>query len=148
VFYLMGDRFSEDPFVLFQLRGRTRSQLLTDLAKRRRRALAKQARQARARGEEETVASGSQQPVHGAITDPRRWWRYEAALDSDLVVITPALEGDTGLDAAGPLPLAESPQYPEANQRFLAHVREHGQAMAALAMARAMDAPGGDGTSS
>ena len=28
VYYLMGDRFSEDPFVLFQLRGRTRSQLL------------------------------------------------------------------------------------------------------------------------
>ena len=39
VFYLMGERFSEDPFVLFQLRGRTRAQLLTDLAKRRRRAL-------------------------------------------------------------------------------------------------------------
>jgi uncharacterized Zn finger protein len=139
VFYLMGDRFSEDPFVLFQLRGRTRSQLLTDLAKRRRRALAKQARQARARGEEEPAGGGAHQPVHGAITDPSRWWRYEAALDPDLVVITPALEGDTGLDAAGPLPLAEAPQFPEANQRFLVHVREHGQAMAALAMARAMD---------
>jgi hypothetical protein len=83
--------------------------------------------------------------VHGAITDPSRWWRYDAALDPDLVVITPALEGDTGLDAAGPLPLAEAPQYPEANQLFLTHVREHGQAMAARAMARAMDAPGGDG---
>jgi uncharacterized Zn finger protein len=139
VFYLMGDRFSEDPFVLFQLRGRTRSQLLTDLAKRRRRALAKQARQARARGEEEPAGGVAHQPVHGAITDPSRWWRYEAALDPDLVVITPALEGDTGLDAAGPLPLAEAPQFPEANQRFLVHVREHGQAMAALAMARAMD---------
>jgi len=139
VFYLMGDRFSEDPFVLFQLRGRTRSQLLTDLAKRRRRALAKQARQARARGEEEPAGGVAHQPVHGAITDPSRWWRYEAALDPDLVVITPALEGDTGLDAAGPLPLAEAPQFPEANQRFLVHVRQHGQAMAALAMARAMD---------
>jgi uncharacterized Zn finger protein len=139
VFYLMGDRFSEDPFVLFQLRGRTRAQLLGDLAKRRRRALARQARQARARGEEDTDGGGSQQPVHGAITDPSRWWRYDAALDPDLVVITPALEGDTGLDAAGPLPLAESPQFPEANQSFLAHVREHGQMMATLAMARAMD---------
>ena len=36
VYYLMGDRFSEDPFVLFQLRGRTRAQLLAELAKRRR----------------------------------------------------------------------------------------------------------------
>jgi uncharacterized Zn finger protein len=139
VFYLMGDRFSEDPFVLFQLRGRTRAQLLSDLAKRRRRALAKQARQARARGEEDRADGGPVQPVHGAITDPSRWWRYDAALDPDLVVITPALEGDTGLDAAGPLPLAESPQFPDANQRFLTQVRQHGQAMAALAMARAMD---------
>jgi uncharacterized Zn finger protein len=139
VYYLMGDRFSEDPFVLFQLRGRTRAQLLSDLAKRRRRALAKQARQARARGGEEFASPVAHQPVHSAITDPSRWWRYEAALDPDLVVITPALEGDTGLDAAGPLPLAEAPQFPEANQRFLAQVREHGQAMATLAMARAMD---------
>ena len=28
VYFLMGDRFSEDPFVLFQLRGRTRARLL------------------------------------------------------------------------------------------------------------------------
>ncbi|TGG85865.1 MAG: hypothetical protein ERJ69_01955, partial [Aphanocapsa feldmannii 288cV] len=28
VYYLLGDRFSEDPFVLFQLRGRSRQQLL------------------------------------------------------------------------------------------------------------------------
>jgi uncharacterized Zn finger protein len=145
VFYLMGDRFSEDPFVLFQLRGRTRAQLLSDLAKRRRRALAKQARQARARGEEDAATAGAHQPVHGAITDPSRWWRYDAALDPDLVVITPALEGDTALDAAGPLPLAEAPWFPEANQRFLAHVREHGQALASQALARAMEAPIRDG---
>ena len=139
VFYLMGDRFSEDPFVLFQLRGRTRGQLLADLAKRRQKALAKQARQARARGQEPAATGTAAHPQHPAITDPNRWWRYGAALDPDLVVITPALEGESGLDAAGPLPLAEAPQFPEANQRFLAHVRHHGESMAALAMARAMD---------
>jgi uncharacterized Zn finger protein len=139
VFYLMGDRFSEDPFVLFQLRGRTRGQLLADLAKRRQKALAKQARQARARGQEPSAPAAAAHPLHAAITDPNRWWRYGAALDPDLVVITPALEGESGLDAAGPLPLAEAPQFPEANQRFLAHVRQHGESMAALAMARAMD---------
>ncbi len=138
VFYLMGERFSEDPFVLFQLRGRTRSQLLTDLAKRRRRALARQARQARSAGQEPPAAEAPPPPVHAAITDPTRWWRYGAALDPDLVVITPALEGDTGLDAAGPLPLAEEPRFPEANQHFLEHIRAHGEAMVNLAMARAM----------
>ncbi|MFM7710480.1 MAG: SWIM zinc finger family protein, partial [Ferruginibacter sp.] len=40
VYYLMGERFSEDPFVLFQLRGRTRTQLLSELAQRRRQLLA------------------------------------------------------------------------------------------------------------
>jgi uncharacterized Zn finger protein len=40
VYFLMGDRFSEDPFVLFQLRGRNRSKLLEDLAEKRRKALA------------------------------------------------------------------------------------------------------------
>jgi uncharacterized Zn finger protein len=148
VFYLMGDRFSEDPFVLFQLRGRTRGQLLTDLAKRRQRALARQARQARLNSGDERADGTAAPHVHGAITDPSRWWRYDAALDPDLVVITPALEGDTGLDAAGPLPLAESPQFPEANQRFLAQVRSHGEAMANQAMARAMDAPGRDAQTS
>ena len=158
VFYLMGERFSEDPFVLFQLRGRTRSQLLADLAKRRRKALARQARAAAAAAEaaEAAEADGSargegqdepgpadaiaalRQP-HPAIQDPGRWWRYDAALDPNLVVITPALEGDTGLDAAGPLPLAEDPRFPHANRLFLEQLREQGQRLAALAMARAMD---------
>ncbi len=80
VYYLMGDRFSEDPFVLFQLRGRTRSQLLADLAERR--------RQGAVVGREHAP-----HPVHAAIANPARWWRYDAALDPDLVVITPALEG-------------------------------------------------------
>jgi len=141
VFYLMGDRFSEDPFVLFQLRGRTRAQLLADLAKRRQRAMARQVRQAR----DQPTEAAPVPHVHGAITDPSRWWRYDAALDPDLVVITPAMEGDTGLDQAGPLPLAEDARFPDANQRFLARVRSHGEAMAAQAMARAMDAPSRDG---
>jgi len=144
VFYLMGDRFSEDPFVLFQMRGRTRGQLLADLAKRRRRALVKQAKKAGAANGQQPVADGAAPPVHPAIKNPNRWWRYDAALDPDLVVITPALEGDTGLDAAGPLPLAEEPRYPEANRHFLEHLQAHGQRMAAMAMAKAMGSGNGD----
>ncbi|SBO43810.1 SWIM zinc finger family protein [Cyanobium sp. NIES-981] len=139
VFYLMGERFSEDPFVLFQLRGRSRAQLLADLAKRRRKVLAKQAR-SRGGGPDKAAPA---HPVHAAILDPSRWWRYDAALPPDLVVITPAMEGDTGLDAAGPLPLAEEPRFPEANRLFLEHLQDHSRARAALAMARAMG--NGDG---
>ncbi len=127
VFYLMGDRFSEDPFVLFQLRGRTRSQLLAELAARRREGV-------------ELPAEQAPHPLHPALADPVRWWRYDAPLDGDLVVITPALEGESGLDGAGPLPLAEDPRFPQANRLFLERLREHGQRMAEMALERAMAA--------
>ncbi|MEY4353691.1 MAG: hypothetical protein RLZZ609_1932 [Cyanobacteriota bacterium] len=127
VYYLMGDRFSEDPFVLFQLRGRSRSQLLGELAERR---------QAGAK----TNRAHVPHPVHSAIADPSRWWRYDAPLDPDLVVITPALEGESGLEVAGPLPLAEEPRFPDANRIFLERLLSHGKAMGELAMARAMAA--------
>ena len=140
VFYLMGDRFSEDPFVLFQLRGRTRPQLLSDLAKRRRQLLARAAAgRAAANGPSQPDAGGSLKPAHPAIADPNRWWRYDAALDSNLVVITPALEGDTGLDAAGPLPLAEEPRFAGANRLFLEQLHDQAQQLATAAMATAMD---------
>ena len=126
VYYLMGDRFSEDPFVLFQLRGRTRSQLLGDLALRRR------------EGAAQGQAAHAPHPTHGAILDPTRWWRYDAALDPDLVVITPALEGESGLEGAGPLPLAEEPRFPDANRLFLKRLQAQGVAMAQVAMAEAM----------
>jgi uncharacterized Zn finger protein len=151
VYYLMGDRFSEDPFVLFQMRGRTRGQLLADLAVRRRKALAKQAlakqaqaKQAGAKGTGAADAPAASQPVHPAIKDPNRWWRYGAALDPELVVITPAMEGDTGLDAAGPLPLAEDGRFSDANGRFLEQLKAHGQLTATLAMAKAMGAGASD----
>jgi len=140
VFYLMGDRFSEDPFVLFQLRGRTRSQLLSDLAKRRRKLLARAAAsQAAADGPPQADAAGSLSAAHPAIADPGRWWRYDAALDPNLVVITPALEGDTGLDAAGPLTLAEEPRFPGANRLFLEQLKDQALQLATAAMATAMD---------
>lgn len=146
VFYLMGERFSEDPFVLFQLRGRTRSQLLADLAKRRRKALAKRAK-ASAESLPQPDAIAALRRAHPAIQDPNRWWRYDAALDPNLVVITPALEGDTGLDAAGLLPLAADPRFPQANGTFLEHLREQGQQLAAQAMATAMGNGNSDNTS-
>ena len=59
------------------------------------------------------------------------------AESGDTSILSPPT-GDTGLDAAGPLPLAEEPRFPEANQLFLQHLKEHGQRVANLAMASAM----------
>jgi uncharacterized Zn finger protein len=135
VYYLMGDRFSEDPFVLFQLRGRSRSQLLSDLAERRRQHLA-----------DERAALGMPPPASpaaGPRPDPLSWWAYNAPLDPDLVVITPAMAGSTGLDEAGDLPLAVEPRFPEANQLFLDRLRQQGSLMGQLAMAKAMGAGAG-----
>ena len=144
VYYLMGERFSEDPFVLFQLRGRTRAQLLSDLAVQRRALLAKKAKEAKeaapADAPPQPAAEGSLNPAPAAIRDPNRWWNYGAALDPGLVVITPAMEGDTGLDEAGPLPLAEDARFPEAGKQFVEQLKAHGAACSASAMATAMAA--------
>ena len=140
VYFLMGDRFSEDPFVLFQLRGRNRSKLLEDLAEQRREVLTKLAEQASAADDDTAADEPAPLPPHPAVLDPALWWRYERSLDGDLVVITAALEGDTGLDAAGELPLAEDPRFPEARDTFLTNLRAHGQASAQSAMVQAMTA--------
>ncbi|MAR05867.1 MAG: hypothetical protein CL862_02020 [Cyanobium sp. NAT70] len=143
VYFLMGDRFSEDPFVLFQLRGRTRTKLLEDLAEQRLKALQELA----AEQTDETPGHSSSSheealplPPHPAVLDPALWWRYHRSLDADLVVITAAMEGDTGLDAAGDLPLAEEPRFPEARSTFLSNLRSHGLASAQRAMLQAMAA--------
>ncbi|MBD1193142.1 SWIM zinc finger family protein [Vulcanococcus sp. Clear-D1] len=149
VYYLMGERFSEDPFVLFQLRGRTRAQLLSDLAVQRRALLAKKAKEAKeaapAAAPPQPAAEGSLNPAPAAIRDPNRWWNYGAALDPGLVVITPAMEGDTGLDEAGPLPLAEDGRFPEAGKLFVEQLKAHGAACGTAAMATAMAAGSNNG---
>ena len=140
VYFLMGDRFSEDPFVLFQLRGRNRARLLEDLAEHRRKALAERAAEAKQAGTDSPLETASPLPPHAAVQDPDLWWRYNRSLDGDLVVITPAMDGDTGLDAAGELPLAEDPRFAEARSTFLSNLKAHGQASAQKAMLQAMAA--------
>ena len=81
-------------------------------------------------------------PPHAAVQDPALWWRYNRSLDGDLVVITPAMDGDTGLDAAGELPLAEDPRFADARSTFLSNLKAHGQASAQKAMLQAMAAGG------
>ncbi len=144
IYFLMGDRFSEDPFVLFQLRGRTRSKLLADLAEQRLHALALLAQttteETGSTDDESNNQNNWASPPHPAVLDPSLWWRYDASLNADLVVITPAMEGDTGLDSAGELPLAEEPRFPKAGHLFLSHLREQGQLLAQQAMMQAMTA--------
>ena len=140
IYFLMGDRFSEDPFVLFQLRGRTRAKLLSDLAELRREVLAKISKGEESHNELKVakVHHEIRAESHPAVIDPTLWWKYEGNLNADLVVITPAMEGDTGINSAGDLPLAEEPKFPEARKKFLSHLHAQGQALAQQAMLQAM----------
>ncbi len=138
IYYLMGDRFSEDPFVLFQLRGRTRAKLLADLAEQRRTSLEELPEKKDPNNHLENDVTFARVPSHPAVVDPSLWWKYDSSLSSDLVVITPSMEGDMGIDTAGELPLAEEPRFPESRKLFLNHLRQQGQLFAQNAMIQAM----------
>jgi uncharacterized Zn finger protein len=97
IYYLLGDRFREDPFVIFQLRGRTRSQILAALQEKR------LSSEANAVGDSAAVVQDNLTPLTPINLD--RYWRYDAPLDSALVVIAPPTEANTPLDILGTFPL-------------------------------------------
>lgn len=96
VYYLLGDRFGEDPFVLFQLRGRSKEQILEAL------------REFRSRGAGEQGSRGEapvSRPQYPLKID--EFWQYEKPLESSLVVIAPPPTSETVLDILGTIPLAK-----------------------------------------
>ncbi|HEY9736259.1 MAG TPA: SWIM zinc finger family protein [Trichocoleus sp.] len=119
VYYQLGDFFREDPFVLFQLRGRTKGQILDALRQKRQNAasstesLAAEASE-EARSEDvpqaDQPAAGQPATAQTKVTDLSRYWTYDAPLDPSLVVITPS--ESTVLDVLDTIPLpAEDAQF-------------------------------------
>lgn len=106
VYYQLGDRFSEDPFVLFQLRGRTKDQIIAALRELR-------AANVQATNSEETSLT----PYPGLHPTPltltphclkvNSFWEYNQPLESNLVVIAPPPSSETILDVLGAIPLPE-----------------------------------------
>lgn len=98
VYYQLGDRFSEDPFVLFQLRGRTKEQIISNL------------RQLRSANIE--IPETETPEVQESISQNKYpvkidyFWQYNEPLESSLVVITPS-SSETVLDVLGSIPLAK-----------------------------------------
>jgi uncharacterized Zn finger protein len=111
VYYQLGDRFSEDPFVLFQLRGRTKEQILDDL--RRLRSISTQEDKT-TEVEEQKSREALEQETREAIQNPKtplsieQFWQYYEPLDSSLVVITPPPDNRTVLDVLGTIPIASA----------------------------------------
>lgn len=95
VYYLLGDRFSEDPFVLFQLRGRTKEQTIEAL---------RQMRSAGSKSEQETA-----EPIRAVQTatplNLDRFWEYNEQLEPSLIVIAPPPSSATVLDVLGTIPI-------------------------------------------
>ncbi|MDZ8051861.1 MAG: SWIM zinc finger family protein [Aulosira sp. ZfuVER01] len=98
VYYQLGDRFSEDPFVLFKLRGRSKEQIISDL---------RQLRSAKIEVSP-TETSGVQQSITNNQYTIKldSFWQYHEPLDSSLVVIAPSAS-ETVLDVLGAIPLAK-----------------------------------------
>ena len=98
VYYQLGDRFSEDPFVLFQLRGRTKEQIISDLRQLR---SSKNVEIIQETAEIKPEVSQNQYPVK--LAD---FWQYAEPLASSLVVISPAVS-ETILDTLGTIPFTK-----------------------------------------
>jgi uncharacterized Zn finger protein len=103
VYYLLGDRFSEDPFVLFQLRGRTKDQIITAL------------RQMRSTQTEELVELPQVAAKQPEI-DLKTFWHYNEQLEPSLVVITPPPSSQTILDVLGNIPIKPDQTNPTSSQ--------------------------------
>ncbi len=144
VYYQLGDFFREDPFVLFQLRGRTKEQILEALRQQRQLSIQAETDSEEADSEESTETASSPK---GAIDDSEQatlpikatqpvvklenFWQYDEPLDPSLVVITPAEQ--TVLDVIGDMPLATT----EA-QVVMAHFKTLYQTVAQQAMMTAL----------
>jgi uncharacterized Zn finger protein len=102
VYYLLGDRFSEDPFVLFQLRGRSKEQIIEAL------------RQIRGVGSESVAVETPAVQTIRAATPLKldRFWQYSEQLEPSLIVITPPPTSETVLTVLGTIPLKSDPPNP------------------------------------
>jgi uncharacterized Zn finger protein len=94
VYYLLGDRFGEDPFVLFQLRGRSKTAILQAL------------RDHRAENNLEDLSLETLEESHNepeALNDPysiEAFWSYSQPIDPSLIFLAPS--SDSVLDLIGP----------------------------------------------
>lgn len=103
VYYQLGDRFSEDPFVLFQLRGRSKEQILDDLRRLR------STGDVPAESHQHSTTSPDQvgQPIQKVTPlNIEQFWQYNEPLDSSLVVIVPPSDSRTILDVLGTISLS------------------------------------------
>ncbi len=137
VYYLLGDYFGRDPFILFQLRGRTKSALTQQLRQLRTDAMPPNGD---TRIQQEATRESNPSPLY-APPNLNHYWDYSTALDPSLVVIAPHSTQENLLNLLGPLPLAPGTTHPNDLQAVLTHLHELYQAMSDYGLTLAMSQP-------
>ncbi|HEY9808919.1 MAG TPA: SWIM zinc finger family protein [Halomicronema sp.] len=129
VYYLLGERFSEDPFVLFQLRGRTKAQVLETLRQKR-----------GINGENDFLEVPPKSTTSDAISEAeiKHFWEYQESLESALVVIVPPPNSGTILDLLGSIPLPSEKSTKDASQALTQHLNSIYQTVSQEAILSAM----------
>lgn len=128
VYYQLADRFSEDPFVIFQLRGKTKEQILQ---------LLRQIRSQRATADapvdldSQIAAVKTTQSPKQTTLNNQNFWQDDEPLESSLVAIVPPLESKTILDLLGRFPLP--PADAEAVEQYLTQVYQTATQQAIMA---------------
>ena len=113
VYYVLGDRFSEDPFVLFQLRGRAKEQIIAAL------------RQIRSASNETSAIepSDSQPEAIDQSLNAHTFWQYNEQLEPSLVVVAPPPSSKTVLDVLRAIPLKSENGSQAASQAVLDYLK-------------------------
>ncbi|MGF1490174.1 MAG: SWIM zinc finger family protein [Prochloraceae cyanobacterium] len=130
VYYQLADRFSEDPFVIFQLRGRTKNQILDSLRKLRSTKeldLSTEINLAENTPKKSTTesqdTSDKQNSPASSSLNLAEFWHYDEPLESSLVVIAPTPDSKTVFDILGNIPLP--PADAEAIEQYLKQVYQN-----------------------
>ncbi len=137
IYYLMADQFREDPFILFQLRGRSRKILITDLIKRRLKINNKLLKKSMSKKLVSIQGTDSSKAQINEISS-RNWWSYKNNLNDDLVVITSSTSDNIGVSNLQELPLAKNPKFTDSNDIFIQNLIKHHEVEGQKAMLQAM----------
>ena len=107
VYYLLGDRFSEDPFVLFQLRGRAKEEIISAL------------REIRSAGSDDAKTETTDLKIRRTPLAIDRFWNYSEQLEPSLIVITPPPTSETVLEVLGTIPIKADPSATQTTMEYL-----------------------------
>jgi len=120
IYYQLGDRFQEDPFVLFQLRGRTKEQIISDLRQLRSTKIREMGEVISPKDEKLDIPQST--VIHQVPLNIDNFWEYHQPLESSLVVIVPS-GGETVLDVLGKIPLAKDEENSPADDLVMKYLQ-------------------------